>query len=314
MRAGLSCHDAAVTELPGAERRHLGGLPVWTPWALLTASAAALLLVVALALRNLIGAGPPFLSETTDGLDPYTRVAYVLQVVSPDRLLVLPLLALTAAGFLHRRATGPRPVLAGRVAVALTGLLALEAAGVAAMTVYAYAAAPPADGTVTFYGPDAEIEGLAPPFAGAVLLLCLALTLLRVLLDAGVVDPAEADSAEMDPADVDPAAVGSAAVGAAVTAGGPTTAAAAGEGDVAESSGLFDRPPAQGQPALVAEPATDRPDVPWPADKGTEPARPRVPDRADRHAAYRRPDARQQHIDVPEGQDPHSAYRRPSGP
>lgn len=177
---------------------HASALPGWTPWALLAAAAVPLVLVAVEAQRLLLGEGPTFLQDGQDQeLSAYTRCTYFLQLVQPERTLVLPLVALAGVTWLLGSGRAwARPGRLRAAALGLTCVLGGLACGL--LLVVAYLAAPqvPEDASAGFFAGD-RLEALGPAGAGALVLAVLAAALLR-LLAVRPPAPADADLADDD--------------------------------------------------------------------------------------------------------------------
>ncbi len=173
----------------------------WATWCVLAAVAVSLALVALQAYRILTGAGFLFFPPDEQGtVSRYHRVAAFVQLIAPDRRLVLPLLGLFAAAWLTGGAPGrartDEP--ARWVAAGLCVLLALEALCLVGMLGYLVVAAPPADDMATMFGPD-RLDELSGPVPGAVLLLCLSVLLARLLIRPSVEPPAGGTSSGAAP-------------------------------------------------------------------------------------------------------------------
>lgn len=150
---------------------------------MVAASAAPLALVVLEAVRVLGGRGPAFLSaDRGDVADAYTRVSYLTQVASADRVLVLPLLGLAAVAWLVRPApAAPARTRAVRMAAAgLGGLLSLQATGLLVLVGYLLVTDEPSNAPISLG--DERFEALAAPLTAGLLVLSLSLLLVRLLL------------------------------------------------------------------------------------------------------------------------------------
>ena len=262
------------------------GLPPWTVWAVLGASAVPLLFLLVEVQRLLLGDGPSFLLGTEQQASTYARVTYFLQVIGPDRVLLLPLLALGAAAWL-REGRGvpqdvPRADLARTCATMLTA--AVLAAACAALVAVAYLVLtdPPPEADGSFFGGGDSLDSLGPSATATVVLAVLAALLLRRVLAerAAVVEATD---------DEEPAP-------------GPVRLTL--EGQEREPAPVEPPPPYAAVPVRLVE----TPPV------AAEPVPP------DDLAAYRRPSARPVHAPAPAGReaappaDADSPFRRPSAP
>ena len=166
----------------------------WAPWVALAAATAPLGVVVVELGQLVLGPTPTWLPGGEAGAGAYPRLAYFLQVADPDRVLVLPLLALAAVAWLM---LGPLTARVREVALGLAGLLGAQALLLGSIAGYLWTAREPVEGEVRFYG-GAKLEALGPTLTGAVLLLGLSAVVVHRLLLGVRPESALTDADECD--------------------------------------------------------------------------------------------------------------------